>query len=62
MRFIKLREVMEITSLARSTVYKFVAEGRFPAQVALGGNCVAWVENEVVEWVEARVAERDAAQ
>tara|TARA_R110001606_G_scaffold399247_1_gene582715 strand:- start:1975 stop:2190 length:216 start_codon:yes stop_codon:yes gene_type:complete len=62
MKFVKLREVMVITSLARSTIYKFAAEGRFPKQVSLGGNCVAWVESEVVEWIEARIAERDTAR
>lgn len=62
MKFIKLRDVMELTSLARSTIYKFVAEGRFPKQVSLGGNCVAWVEDEVMEWLEARIAERDTGR
>ncbi len=62
MKFIKLRDVIELTSLARSTIYKFVAEGRFPKQVSLGGNCVAWVEDEVMEWLEARIAERDTGR
>lgn len=62
MKFIKLSDVIELTSLARSTIYKFVAEGRFPKQVSLGGNCVAWVEDEVMEWLEARIAERDTGR
>lgn len=62
MKFLKIREVMEITSLARSTIYKFTAEGRFPKQVPLGGNSVAWLEAEVLEWMEARITERDAGQ
>lgn len=62
MKFIKLRDVMEMTSLARSTIYKFVAEDRFPKQVSLGNNCVAWLEDEVIEWAEARIAERDATR
>ncbi|TDQ38098.1 helix-turn-helix transcriptional regulator [Thiopseudomonas denitrificans] len=62
MKFIKLRDVMELTSLARSTIYKFVAEGRFPKQVPLGGNCVAWVESEIHEWLEGRIAERDSTR
>ena len=62
MKLIKLRDVIELTSLARSTIYKFVAEGRFPKQVSLGGNCVAWVEDEVMEWLEARIAERDTGR
>lgn len=60
MKFLKIREVMEITSLARSTIYKFTAEGRFPKQVPIGGNSVVWVESEVLEWMEARINERDA--
>lgn len=60
MTFIKLRAVMELTSLARSTIYKFITEGRFPKQVSLGGNCVAWDKDEVLEWMEARIKERDA--
>ena len=62
MKFIKLRDVMELTSLARSTIYKFVAEGTFPKQVVLGSNCVAWVESEIHEWLEGRIAERDSTR
>lgn len=61
MRLIKLKDVMALTSLARATVYKYIQEGRFPKQVTLGANCVAWVEEEVLEWVDAKIAERDAA-
>lgn len=59
MKLIKLRDVMALTSLARATVYKYISEGRFPKQVNLGGNCVAWVEAEIMEWIEQRIAARD---
>lgn len=59
MKLIKIQDVCELTSLARSTVYKFIAEGRFPKQVNLGANCVAWVEREIHQWLEERMAERD---
>lgn len=61
MRIIRLKEVMDITGLARSTVYKYVAAGEFPVPVSLGERCVGWLENEVQEWILARVAERDKA-
>ncbi len=36
--------------------------GRFPRRVSLGGGGrVAWVEEEVDRWIEARVAARDDA-
>lgn len=58
-KLIKIKDVCELTSLGRSTIYKFVAENRFPRQVILGGNCVAWVEAEVIEWLEDKIARRD---
>ena len=59
MKFIKLREVMQLTSLGRSTIYKFVAEGRFTKQVPLGANCVAWIEEEVLDWIAAKIEMRN---
>lgn len=59
MRIIRLSEVLVSTGLARSTVYKYVADGSFPKPVSLGDRAVGWVENEVQEWVLARIAERD---
>lgn len=47
MKLIKLKTVMDCTGLARSTVYKFIAEGRFPKPVKLGARMVAWVESEI---------------
>jgi prophage regulatory protein len=58
-KFIKLRQVIELTSLARATVYKYMNEGRFPKQVSLGESSVAWVEEEVLAWIEEKIAQRD---
>lgn len=62
MRIIRLSEVLANTGLARSTVYKYVADGTFPKPVALGDRAVGWVESEVQEWVLARIEERDRGQ
>ncbi len=59
MRLIKLRNVMDITGLGRSTVYKYVASGNFPKPVSLGVRAVAWVEEEVQEWVMDKIEQRD---
>lgn len=60
MRIIRLKEVMHKTGLARSTVYKYMAEKRFPASVQLGeGSCVGWVESEVDDWIEMLVSQRE---
>ena len=62
MRIIRLKEVMDSTGLARSTIYKYIAEGTFRKPVSLGDRCVGWVESEVHEWILARIEERDLAE
>ncbi len=62
MRIIRLSEVLANTGLARSSVYRYVAEGSFPKPVSLGDRAVGWVESEVQEWVLARIEERDRGQ
>ncbi|OCH53655.1 AlpA family transcriptional regulator [Vibrio sp. ZF57] len=62
MRLIKLKEVMTLTSLARSTIYKYMNEGQFPKAVSLGCRSVAWVEDEVTDWVLERIGERDSTE
>ena len=58
---IKLKEVQKLTGLSRSSIYAYIDKGLFPAQVKLGERCVAWVDNEVEEWVLSKVLARDAA-
>lgn len=59
MKLIKLKAVMECTGLARSTVYKFIAEGRFPKPVKLGVRMVAWVESEIQQWILDKIEHRE---
>ncbi|MCX2687671.1 AlpA family transcriptional regulator [Pseudomonas sp. DCB_AW] len=61
MRIIRLKEVIDSTGLARSTIYKYIGEGSFPKPVPLGDRCVGWVESEVHDWILARIDERDLA-
>lgn len=58
---LKLKAVKAMTGLSRSTIYDYMAKGQFPRQVKLGERCVAWVENEVVAWIDSRIQARSAA-
>jgi len=49
---------MHKTGLARSTVYKYMAEKRFPVSVQLGEGSVGWVESEVDDWIEMLISKR----
>lgn len=59
MRLIKLKEVIQKTSLGRSTIYEFMTKGTFPKQVSLGVKSVAWLESEVDDWIMDRIGERE---
>lgn len=59
MRIIRLKEVMHKTGLARSTVYKYMSEKRFPTTVKLSETSVGWVESEIDDWIEMLVSQRE---
>jgi prophage regulatory protein len=59
MRILRLKEVIEKTGLARSTIYKYVELGAFPKPISLGGRSVGWVDSEVHEWIINAIEERD---
>lgn len=61
-RFIRLPIVLDRTGLTRATVYEMMDRGTFPKAVKIGTRAIAWPEEEVQAWAEARMAEREAAQ
>jgi len=54
-RLIRLPEVKHRVGLGRSTIYRWMAEGRFPRPVRLGGYIVAWAEDDVETWIANRL-------
>ena len=60
-KFLRLPEVISKTGYRRSNLYLLMHEGRFPKAVRLGPKAVAWLESEVDEWMQGRIAERDNA-
>ena len=55
-KFLRLPQVKEITSLSRSSIYRLVASGDFPKQIPVGANQVVWVKWQVEEWMEQQIA------
>ena len=54
-RLIRLKEVQHRVGLGRSTIYRWMAEGKFPKPVQLGGYAVAWAEDEIQAWISGRL-------
>ena len=57
-RFIRIKEVSEITGLAKATIYRYVNAGKFPRPIPLGGRRVAWTRAELQAWMKERLAAR----
>ena len=54
-RLIRLPEVKHRVGLGRSTIYRWMSEGKFPKPVQLGGYAVAWGEEDIIAWVESQL-------
>lgn len=52
---VRLRDVCRKTGLSPSSVYAYVAAGRFPKPLKIGARASAWVENEIDEWIAAQI-------
>lgn len=57
-QLLKLPEVIALTGKSGSAIY---SDPTFPKPVKIGPRASAWVESEIVEWIEARIAARQTA-
>ena len=53
---LRLPQVKLKVGLSRSSIYSAVAERRFPQPVRVGARAVGWLESEVDDWLNNRVA------
>ena len=61
-KMMRITEVLAHIPYSRTQLYEFIATGKFPKPVHLGGRASFWVESEVIEWLDAHIlAERQAA-
>lgn len=53
-KIIRLHQVVEQTSLSKSTIYKFIQDGKFPKQFNLGPRAAGWLQSDIDEWIEEK--------
>ena len=51
---VRMRQLISLIGLSRSTIYVLVSKGRFPVPIRLGDKAVGWRVNEIEEWLNAR--------
>ena len=63
-RMIPLKQVIHYTALSSTTIYEMMSkkskryDSTFPVQVKLSKGRVAWVEEEVAEWLNNKIFAR----
>lgn len=53
-RIIKIREVIAMTGLSRSSIYLQIKKGIFPVQVKLSTRSSVWLWSEINGWLVSR--------
>ena len=59
-RLIRLPNVMARTGLSKTTIWRHSRSGEFPKSVNLTSGTVGWVEEEINDWIDARIEARGA--
>ena len=50
-RILRLNAVLDRTGLSRSTMYRKIQQGTFPAQVRIATRCTGWRESAIKAWL-----------
>jgi prophage regulatory protein len=54
MKALRWQKIHELTGISRTTVWRLETDGKFPRRRRLTGNAVAWIEEEILEWLNSR--------
>ena len=54
MRFLRIDEVIGKVGLSRPTIWRLERSNEFPRRRQLGRNSVAWLEDEIEDWIRSR--------
>lgn len=60
MRILSKRQLKELVLYSPQHIARLEAAGKFPKRVILGPNRVGWVEEEVLDWLQERLEQREA--
>lgn len=55
-RLLRLPEVQDRTGLRRDSIYRKVKAGEFPQPVKISARASGWVESEITQFIQQRIA------
>ena len=57
LKFIRLSEVQRRTGYSKVWLYRLMSQKKFPSSVKIGSRSIAFIESEIDEWINQRIAE-----
>jgi len=58
-QFLRIPKVMELTGLAKSTVWLWVKQGKLPSPIKLSTRVTVWKRSDLEEWINAQSNEEE---
>lgn len=55
-RLLRLKDVLHRVGLGRSTIYRWMDEGKFPKPHSIGDYAVRWLESDVDAWIASKTS------
>ncbi|MBN8431840.1 AlpA family transcriptional regulator [Microbulbifer salipaludis] len=53
--FLRMPQVQDQTGLKKTYIYHLVSTGQFPAPIKLGKRAVAWLSEDIDNWIKERI-------
>ncbi len=50
-RIVRMRELIRTTGVSRSTIYRLIADGLFPAPLKLSKSAIGWTSAAIQNWL-----------
>ena len=50
----RFKDLHQLLNVSRSTIWRWVREGKFPPPVQLGPNVKAWRETDLQNWLDSQ--------
>ena len=59
MQFLKLDEVITMTTLSRGSIYRLMAEKKFPKQHEIADRRSVWLKSDIEAWMEQKIGDKN---
>ena len=54
MQILRIGDVLKVTGLCRTTIWRWVKSGQFPAPIRLGSRHIGWRRADIEKWISDR--------